>query len=60
VAVGEGDDDAGPAADGGEVGAKRGQQQVMRLLDAADGRLGDAHPASQLDLGELGGLPQRG
>jgi hypothetical protein len=34
VAVSEGDDDAGPAADGGEVGVEDGQEQVVGLLDA--------------------------
>jgi hypothetical protein len=58
VAVGEGDDDAGAAADGFEVGVEGGQEQVVGLLDATDGGLGDSEPTSELGLGELGGLPE--
>jgi len=57
VAVGEGDDDAGAAANSSEVGVEGGQEQVVGLLDAADGGLGDSEPAGELGLGELGGLP---
>ena len=60
MAVGEGDDDAGAAADGSEVGVKGGQEQVVGLLDAADGGLGDSEAAGELDLGELGRLPEGG
>jgi hypothetical protein len=41
VAVCECDDDAGPATDGSQVGVKGGQEQVVRLLYAADGSLGE-------------------
>lgn len=30
----------------------------MGLLHAADGRLGDSHPAGELDLGQFGGLAE--
>ena len=58
MAVGEGDDDAGAAADGSEVGVEGGQEQVVGLFDAADGGLGDSEPSGELGLGELGGLPE--
>jgi len=32
----------------------------VRLLDAADGGLGDPKAAGELGLGELGGLPEGG
>ena len=52
MAVGEGDDDAGAAADGSEVGVEGGQEQVMGLFDAADGGLGDSsRPASSAWVG---------
>lgn len=60
MAVGEGDDDAGAAADGSEVGVEGGQEQVVGLLDAADGGLGDAEAAGEVGLGELSGLPEVG
>ena len=60
MAVGEGDDDAGLAADGSEVGVEGGQEQVVGLFDAADGGLGDPKPAGELGLGEFGGLPEGG
>jgi hypothetical protein len=60
VAVGEGDDDAGAAADVCEVGVEGGQEQVVGLFDAAAGGLGDSESAGELNLGELGGLPEGG
>lgn len=60
MAVGEGGDDTGAAADGCEVGVEGGQKQVVGLLDAADGVLGDAEAAGEVGLGELGGLPEVG
>ena len=57
MAVGEGDDDAGAASDGSEVGVEGGQEQVVGLFDAADGGLGDSEPAGEFGLGEFGGLP---
>lgn len=51
MAVGEGDDHAGGAADGGEVGIEGGQEEVVGRFHAADGGLGDAHA-----MGEFGGL----
>jgi hypothetical protein len=56
----KGDDDAGAVADGSEVGVEGGQEQVVGLLDAADGGLGDAEAAGELGLGELGGLAEGG
>jgi hypothetical protein len=56
VAVGEGDDEAGAAADGCEVRVEGGQEQVVGLFDAADSGLGDAESAGELGLGEVGGL----
>jgi hypothetical protein len=56
VVIGEADDHAGGATDGPEVGVEGGQEQVVGLLPAADGGLGDAHAMGELDLGELRGL----
>jgi hypothetical protein len=50
VTVGEADDHANFPANGLKVGVERRQEQVMGLFHAADGRLGDAHPASKLHL----------
>jgi hypothetical protein len=60
VAGGEGDDDAGAAADGSGVGVEGGQEQVVGLFDAADGGLSDSEAAGELGLGEFGGLPEGG
>jgi hypothetical protein len=46
--------------DGSEVGVEGGREQVVRLLDAADGGLGDPEPSGEFDLGEFGGLPEGG
>lgn len=60
MAVSKGDDDTDPAADGSQVGVEGGQEQVVGLLYAADGGLGDSEPAGELGLGELGALPEGG
>ena len=58
MAVAEGDDDAGPAADGSQVGVEGGQEEVVGLLDAGRWQPGLPKLAGEFDLGEVGGLPE--